>query len=257
MTSHRYTRRTDGTWNRRTSGDAEAASMSFYEAITGSDYATKSAPGGAAGTATDFFAAQVLRWPSLAVGSATRSSHTRRSGSSGYVGRTTGALAALGGFAFDGSAGAVSLPDYTIQPADEAVVMMQVMVFTGGQFRHYVNRSKVGADAAMVGHTPGASVPVGFGIRGDVLSEPATNTQLHGIAQGSLSLGADAAAVLATVQAWFDAVKAAGHLVACPGVDTPFVRYVDDTGAFAGTGDALTITGSPDLVTIDSPDWGW
>jgi len=236
---------------------ASVPAISFYSGFTGANYATISAPGGIAWSGTDGFAAQVIRWPSLAVGALTRTSQSRRSGSAGQVLRTTGALAALDGFAFDGAAGVVSLPPYTIVPGDAGLVMMQVSVFTGGQLRHYVKRLKVGADAAMVGHTPGASVPVGFGIRADTLGEFASDTQVHGIAQGSASLGADAAAVLATVQAWFDAVKTAGHLVACPGVTTGLMRYVDSTGAFVGTGDTPTITGSLTLTTVAAPTWSW
>lgn len=158
-------------------------------------------------------------------------------------------MASLNGVVINAVPAIVATPNYTVVSGDVGKFMMAVLLLDTTFIRLYVNRVLIGS-TAIVGHTPGAAPASRAGIL-DANLEPGTNIDWFGAAQTNQAL------VQSDVEGWFDAVKTAKAMVACPGKTTGFVRSVNAAGTgFDGSGDAMTITGS--LTVVKRPIvWGW
>lgn len=238
----------DGARTTRGEGGGAVAKITGLTGFSAGNFANTAAPGGVAWGATGADAV-LFRVQSQAVGVANRSLFSRRQGTAGRWLRTTGTNANISCVAYNG----VSVQAVVSGPAIGAglvgKLLMAIAVLDTTVLRLYFNRGGA-TSIAIAGHTPGAAPATRAGILDSNL-EPGTSIDWFGGAQ------TDQVISQAQAEAWFDAVKVAKRMVACPGVTTGFVCSVNAAGTgFDGSGDSMSITGS--LTVVKRPlVWGW
>jgi hypothetical protein len=227
------------------------------QSLSTSNFYTTASPGGVAGDAAGFWVQVLFTVDSQAVASASRML-TARFSTNGYQLFTTTTNAGLLFQVADGGSVTRSSPSYTIQASDVGKVLHAVGVFdnTNNKVRLYVNRAEVSAGNACTGYTAFSGAQF-IGKRS--AGTPADNCTIFGAGGGA------GIPSLAEIQALADAIKAGRDIQAITGKTDHLWSVTRDVAAGAvpttitdrSGSDTQTKNGSPTLVTVANPTWGW